>query len=230
MTVKQMKTVKTLIEAMPWIRRFWGKVMVIQPDGVTAHSPRLRDLLAADVTLLRMVGMQPVVVDGAGAAGGFAGLLEKHGATPAPQQVAAGETAAVVAALPDLLTDERVPVLDAGEAPLQLAGELAATAHAEKLVLMNDAGGLLVEQAHETLILPECDLSTLGALTAAGKVAPDVQVQLAAVRRALEAGVASAHIIDGRVEHALLLEVLTDAGCGTKIIPAGAVAATAMPL
>ena len=47
MTVKQMKTVKTLIEAMPWIRRFWGKVMVIQPDGVTATSPRLRDLLAA---------------------------------------------------------------------------------------------------------------------------------------------------------------------------------------
>ena len=39
----------------------------------------------------------------------------------------------------------------------------------------------------------------------------------AAVRRALEAGVGSAHIIDGRVEHAVLLEILTDAGCGTKV-------------
>jgi acetylglutamate kinase len=43
--------------------------------------------------------------------------------------------------------------------------------------------------------------------------------KVAAVRQALEAGVASAHIVDGRVEHAVLLEVLTDAGCGTKVTP-----------
>lgn len=230
MTVKQMKTVKTLIEAMPWIRRFWGKVMVVQPAGVTAQSPRLRDLLAADVTLLRMVGMQPVVVEGAGAAAGFAALVEGHGATPVSFDAGCLDAAAVVAELPGLLADEKVPVLAAGDAPLHLAGELAAAAGAEKLVLMNDAGGLLVEQAHETLILPECDLATIGALMAAGKVPTDVQPQLAAVRRALEAGVASAHIIDGRVEHALLLEILTDAGCGTKIVAAGATPAPALPL
>jgi len=230
MTVKQMKTVKTLIEAMPWIRRFWGKVMVIQPDGVTATSPRLRDLLAADIALLRMVGMQPVVVEGVSSAKGFAGLVDGHGATTVEVAGSGDDAEEAVAALPGLLEGERVPVVAAGESPLQVAGDLAAAAKAEKLVLMNDIGGLCVEQAHEIILLPECDLSTVGALTAAGRAAPEVQGQLAAVRRALEAGVASAHIIDGRVEHALLLEVLTDAGCGTKIVAAGGVASTALPL
>jgi acetylglutamate kinase len=194
--------------------------MVVQPAGVTAHSPRLRDLLAADVTLLRMVGMQPVVVEDEAAAEGFAALVEGHGAAPASLPVATDDAAAA-AVVADLLKGEKVPVLAAGAAPLQVAGEMAALLGAEKLVLMNDAGGLAVEQVHETVILSECDLATVGALTAAGRVTPDVQPQLAAVRRALEAGVASAHIIDGRVEHAFLLEVLTDAGCGTKIVAAG---------
>jgi len=218
MTVKQLKTVQTLIEAMPWIRRFWGKVMVVQPAGVTANSPRLRDLLAADVALLRMVGMQPVVVEDTAAAEGFAALVEGHGAATTRLSTAGDQAAAAAAAVPDILKTETVPVLAAADAPLELAGELAALLGAEKLVLMNDAGGLSVEQHYETMILSECDLATVGALTAAGRVAPDVQPQLAAVRRAVEAGVASAHIIDGRVEHALLLEVLTDAGCGTKIV------------
>jgi hypothetical protein len=217
MTVKHLKTVQTLIEAMPWIRSFWGKVMVVQPAGVTANSPRLRDLLAADVALLRMVGMQPVVVEDGAAAEGFAALVEGHGAATASLPAAAA-----VKDVPRLLSAETVPVLAAGDSPLEAAGELAALMGAEKLVLMNDAGGLLVEQVHETMILSECDLATVGALTAAGRVAPEVQPQLAAVRRALEAGVASCHIIDGRVEHALLLEVLTDAGCGTKIVKTGA--------
>lgn len=221
MTVKQLKTVQTLIEAMPWIRRFSGKVMVIQPAGVTAKSPRLRDLLAADVALLQMVGMQPVVVEDDAAAEGLAALIEGHGAAPASLAAAGDRAAAAAAAVPALLRAEKVPVLAAGDTPLALAGEVAALLGAEKLVLMNDVGGLCVEQAHETLILSECDLATVGALTAAGRVGPDVQPQLAAVRRALESGVASAHIIDGRVEHAVLLEVLTDAGCGTKIVAGG---------
>jgi len=53
--------------------------------------------------------------------------------------------------------------------------------------------------------------------TGAGKISGGMLPKVAAVRRALEGGVASAHIVDGRVEHAVLLEVLTDAGCGTKV-------------
>ncbi len=215
MTVKQLKTVQTLIEAMPWIRRFWGKVMVIQPDGVTARSPRLRELLAADIALLRMVGMQPVVIESEADAHGFAALIEEQGAvtvSPPP----------TVAAIPAELAEEKVPVVavpaNGITSPVSLAGELAAALGAEKLVLMNDAGGVCVEQPHETVIVSELSLAGVGALMAAGRVTADVEPQLIAARRALESGVTSAHIIDGRVEHALLLEVLTDAGCGTKIV------------
>ena len=59
----------------------------------------------------------------------------------------------------------------------------------------------------------------MGALQGAGRITGGMIPKVDAVRRALEAGVTSAHIIDGRVEHALLLEVLTDAGCGTKVTP-----------
>jgi acetylglutamate kinase len=63
----------------------------------------------------------------------------------------------------------------------------------------------------------ECDLAYLGALQAAGRIGGGMVPKVAAVRKALEGGVSSAHIIDGRVEHAVLLEIMTDAGCGTKV-------------
>ena len=220
MTVKHLKTVRTLIEAMPWIRRFAGKVMVVQPDGVAAKSPRLRRDLAADVALLRMVGMQPLVVEGCGAADGIAELVQAEGAQVTAITIPEGEkpSADLLTDLPAMLASEVVPVVAAGSAAALVAGAFAAGMAAEKLVLMSDAGGLVVEQAHETVVLSECDLTTVGALSAAGRVPGDLVDQLAAVRVALENGVGSAHIVDGRVEHALLLEILTDAGCGTKIV------------
>lgn len=225
MTVKHLKTVRTLIEAMPWIRRFAGRVMVVQPSGVAARSPRLQRDLAADVALLRMVGMQPLVVEAAGAGEGIAELVAGEGAKVVTLTLPEGAPAEdLLGELPGLLGGEVVPVVAAGAAAVLAAGTLAARMQAEKLVLMSDSGGLVVEQALETVVLSECDLSTVGGLSAAGRVTGDVVDQLAAVRAALEHGVASAHILDGRVEHALLLEILTDAGCGTKIVattPAG---------
>jgi acetylglutamate kinase len=220
MTVKHLKTVRTLIEAMPWIRRFAGKVMVVQPDGVAAKSPRLRRDLAADVALLRMVGMQPLVVEGCDAAEGIGELVAAEGAQVAALEVTTNGMLAddLLAELPAMLANEIVPVVAAGSQAALVAGALAAGMDAEKLVLMSDAGGLVVEQAHETVVLSECDLTTVGGLSAAGRVPGDLIDQLAAVRTALENGVGSAHIVDGRVEHALLLEILTDAGCGTKIV------------
>ena len=72
-------------------------------------------------------------------------------------------------------------------------------------------------QGDEVGPVSECDLAHLGALQAAGRISGGMIPKVAAVRRALEGGVASAHIIDGRVAHAVLLEILTDAGCGTKV-------------
>ena len=66
MTVRHQKTVKTLIEALPYIRRFWGTTMVIKYGGAAMTSPHLREQFAKDMVLLKLVGMRPVVVHGGG--------------------------------------------------------------------------------------------------------------------------------------------------------------------
>ena len=98
-----------------------------------------------------------------------------------------------------------------------VAGELAAALGAEKIIFLTDVEGVYEGQGGEVAPVSECDLAYHGALQAAGRITGGMIPKVAAVRRALEAGVASAHIIDGRVEHAVLLEILTDAGCGTKV-------------
>ena len=66
MTVRHQKTVKTLLEAMPYIRRFWGATVVLKYGGAAMTSPRLQEQFAEDVVLLRLVGMKPIVVHGGG--------------------------------------------------------------------------------------------------------------------------------------------------------------------
>ena len=66
MTVRQQKTVKTLLEAMPYIRRFWGTTLVVKYGGAAMTSRRLQEQFAEDMVLLRLVGMRPVVVHGGG--------------------------------------------------------------------------------------------------------------------------------------------------------------------
>ncbi len=127
----------------------------------------------------------------------------------------------------DLLAEANIPVVasvgaDAsGEAynvnADTVAGEIAAALGAEKIIFLTDVEGIYEGQDAELSPVSECDLAYLGALVAAGRVAGGMLPKAAAVRRAVEAGVHSAHIIDGRVEHAVLLEILTDAGCGTKV-------------
>ena len=243
MTVRHQKTVTTLLEAAPYIRGFWGKAIVVAFGGIVIRSPRLGDQLAADIALLRMVGMQPVAVHADGE--GVADAIRAPGAAaiqiiPEVEQLrlspgdSAGQapvaTARVAVSLlqriRQVTVGEGVPVITVPSAGTEsmspadlVAGELAAGLLAEKLVLVGDQGGLTQNLPAEEMPLSECDLAYLGALVAAGGVPHDLLPKVAAARTALEAGVASAHIIDGRVEHALLLEVLTDAGCGTKVTP-----------
>ena len=79
--------------------------------------------------------------------------------------------------------------------------------------------GIYEDDGEDVTPISECDLAYIGALQAAGRISGGMVPKVAAVRKALEGGVASAHIIDGRVEHAVLLEIMTDAGCGTKVVP-----------
>ncbi len=289
MTVRQQKTVQTLLEAMPYIRRFWGTTVVLKYGGSAMTSPRLQAEFAEDMVLLRLVGMKPVVVHGGGpditrymkrlglevnfvdghrvtdaatleiarmvlvgkVNKDIVGLINRHGGTavglsgedgrllqarPKQHLDAAGhevdlgyvgEVVEVDTNVLRLLAQETIPVVasvgggENGEAynitADTVAGELAAALGAEKLVFLTDVEGLYEHQDTEETVVSECDLRKLGMLQAAGRITGGMLPKVAAARRALEAGVTSAHIIDGRVEHAVLLEVLTDAGCGTKV-------------
>jgi acetylglutamate kinase len=138
-----------------------------------------------------------------------------------------GDVAEVNVGVLDLLAEANIPVVASVGADGHgkafnvnadtAAGEIAAALGAEKIIFLTDVDGVYEDQGADLAPVSECDLAYLGALQAAGRIAGGMIPKVAAVRRALEAGVASAHIIDGRVEHAVLLEILTDAGCGTKV-------------
>jgi acetylglutamate kinase len=291
MTARHQRTVQTLIEALPYIRRFQGATMVVKYGGAAMTSPQLAVQFAKDVVLLKLVGMRPIIVHGGGpeitrqmgrlgmepvfvdgqrvtdaatleVAGmvligkvnkDIVGLINSHGGTAVGlsgqdgrlirAQVKehrdlegnlldlgfVGSVRSIDTAVLDLLADEMIPVVasvgadDDGQVfninADTVAGELAAAVHAEKIVFLTDVGGILEEDGFEQGVVSECDLAYLGALQGAGKITGGMLPKVAAVRQALAAGVASAHIVDGRVEHAVLLEVLTDAGCGTKVMP-----------
>ncbi len=290
MTVKHQKTVKTLIEAMPYLRRFWGSTIVLKYGGAAMTSRRLQEQFAEDIVLLRLVGMKPVVVHGGGPEISrhmgrlgmearfvdghrvtdeatmevakmvlvgkvnkeIVGLINRHGGTAVgisgedgrllkvkpKQHVDAdgndvdlgyvGEVDEVNTDVLDLLAEANIPVVAtvgadaAGEAynvnADTVAGEIAAAMHAEKIIFLTDVDGIYEDQGADVTPISECDLAYLGALQAAGRIGGGMVPKVGAVRKALESGVASAHVIDGRVEHAVLLEILTDAGCGTKVI------------
>jgi len=289
MTVRHQKTVKTLLEAMPYIRRFWGATVVLKYGGAAMTSPRLQEQFAEDVVLLRLVGMRPIVVHGGGPAISrhmarlgmepefvdghrvtdeatmevakmvlvgkvnkeIVGLINRHGGSAvgisgedgrllrvSPKQHTdaagndvdlgfVGEVEEVNTEVLDLLAQANIPVVasvgadDVGEAynvnADTVAGEIAAAMGAEKIVFLTDVDGIYEDQGVDVTHVSECDLTYLGALQAAGRISGGMVPKVAAVRKALESGVGSAHIIDGRVEHAVLLEIMTDAGCGTKV-------------
>ncbi len=289
MTVRHQQTVKTLLEAMPYIRRFWGATVVLKYGGAAMTSPRLQEQFAEDVVLLRLVGMKPIVVHGGGPAISshmarlgmeaefvdghrvtdeatmevakmvlvgkvnkeIVGLIARHGGSAvgisgedgrllrvSPKQHTdaagndvdlgfVGEVEEVNTEVLDLLAQANIPVVasvgadDVGEAynvnADTVAGEIAAAMGAEKIVFLTDVDGIYEDQGVDVTHVSECDLAYLGALQAAGRISGGMVPKVAAVRKALESGVGSAHIIDGRVEHAVLLEIMTDAGCGTKV-------------
>ena len=291
MTAHHQRTVQTLIEALPYIRRFQGATMVVKYGGAAMTSAQLAEQFAKDIVLLKLVGMRPIIVHGGGpeitrqmgrlglepvfvdgqrvtdaatleVAGmvlagkvnkDIVGLINTHGGTAVGlsgqdgrlirAQVKehrdlegnlldlgfVGSVRSIDTTVLDLLADEMIPVVasvgadDDGQVfninADTVAGELATAAHAEKIVFLTDVGGILEDDGFEQAVVSVCDLAYLGALQGAGKITGGMLPKVAAVRRALEGGVASAHIVDGRVEHAVLLEVLTDAGCGTKVTP-----------
>jgi acetylglutamate kinase len=141
-----------------------------------------------------------------------------------------GEVTEVNTGLLALLEADYVPVVasvgtgSAGESyninADTVAGALAAALKAEKVIFLTDVSGLHSDLSDESTLISECTARDLADLMDGGKVSKGMIPKVEAVLMSLRAGVAAAHIIDGRIAHSVLLEVMTDdAGLGTKIVP-----------
>jgi acetylglutamate kinase len=271
-----------LVEALPYIQAFSGKTVVVKFGGNAMVDDALAHSFAADVVLLRAVGIRPVVVHGGGPQIGE--LLAKLGketefrdglrVTDAetldvarmvlsgrvnPEVVSAinqrervavglsGEDAGLIVAtqrdeslgyvgdvvsvnraiLDTLLAAGFVPVIstigadESGQA-FNINADSAAIAiaealGAEKLVYLTDVPGVLTDVADPASLVSTLSAARARLLIAEGVIAGGMIPKVEACLDAVDAGVASAHILDGRIPHVVLLELLTDAGVGTMI-------------
>lgn len=278
---------RLLSEALPYIQRFSGKTIVIKYGGNAMTDAQLKEDFAKDVVLLKLVGMNPVVVHGGGpqinqllarvgkqgafvqgmrvtdeetmavvemVLGGqvnkeIVSLINQHGGKAVgltgrdghfirarklhlkgehDEEIDIGQVGEVASIDPALvsLLDSRdfIPVIapigvgPAGDAfninADLVAGSLAQTLSAEKLVLLTNTAGVLDREGKVLTGLTPARIDALFADgTIHGGMLPKIQSALDAARN----GVGSVHIIDGRVPHALLLEILTSTGVGTMI-------------
>jgi len=147
-----------------------------------------------------------------------------------------GEVTGVNIGLLTLLEADYVPVVAsvgagaAGESyninADTVAGALAAALRAEKIIFLTDVCGLLDDLNDDSSTISQCTSDDVLEMMQSGKVSKGMIPKLEAVLTSLQAGVSAAHIIDGRVAHSVLLEILTDdAGLGTKVVPGSPVPA-----
>jgi acetylglutamate kinase len=294
----------TLVEALPWLARFHGAVVVLKYGGHAMTDPALQRAFAEDVVFLRYAGLRPVVVHGGGPqitahldrlgiASEFRGglrvttpeamevvrmvlvgqvngdvvrLVNDHGpfavglsgedgglltarrrtTVVGGEEVDLGLVGDVTEVDPGtvraLLADGRIPVVatvarGAEGAPYNVNADSAAAAiavalGAQKLVVLTDVEGLYAswpdgggddgdpgEHGDVVSEITAGELARLLPSLSAG-MAPKMEACLRAVR----GGVPQAHVLDGRVPHAVLVEVFTDSGVGTMVLPDGAAA------
>ncbi|MGH2812077.1 MAG: acetylglutamate kinase [Actinomycetota bacterium] len=278
---------RVLAEALPYIRRWAGKTVVVKVGGETLEEERRLELLANDLVLLRFVGMNPVVVHGGGPQ--ISETMRRLGMEPAfrdgrrvtdaetikvvkmvllgevnPRIVAAmnssggraagisGEDGRLIevrralgpnredlgfvgevervnpSILEGLVQDDFIPVVaPVGSGPDGsyninadlAAGAVAAAIGATKLVFLTNVPGLYRDLGDEGSLISEVTVEQCRALVESGSLSEGMIPKITSVIAALEAGVPQAHILDGRVEHALLLEIFTDEGVGTMVLP-----------
>ncbi len=273
-----------LAEAMPYIREFSGKTVVIKYGGHAMEDPALADLFAQDIVLMRLVGMNPVVVHGGGPQ--ITELMRRLGKQPEfvdGLRVTDAETVdiarmalvgkvnrEVVAALNQhgsyavglsgedaglitvemrderlgfvgdvsridpsiverLLREELIPVVatvgvdDLGQAynvnADTVAGAIAEALGAEKLVYLTNIHGLYTDLDDESSLVSHIDVDGLERMVEAGQLSEGMIPKIRSCIHALRHGVVRAHILDGRIPHALLLEFFTREGIGTMVAP-----------
>lgn len=273
---------KTLVEAAPWIRKFYGKVVVIKFGGNAMIDEALQRAFAEDVAFLQLVGIKPVVVHGGGpqisvgladagienrfvdglrvtsaeAIGVIRNVLRTQIGEPLQQMIVAaggnasvysGETenlftaavsradlglvGEVVAVNTEVilkaLESKVIPVIstvapDAQGQVLNVNADIAASSlavalNAEKLVVLTDVPGLYSNWPNLDSLISEINVSELEELLP--NLEEGMIPKMQACLQAVQGGVPKAHIIDGRIQHSVLLEIFTTAGIGTLVTP-----------
>ena len=277
-----------LVEALPWLKQFSGRTVVVKYGGNAMTTPALQEAFAEDVVFLRYAGVRVVVVHGGGPQitelldklgivsefrGGLrvttpevaqavrmvlvgqvnptvVGLVNAHGpfavglsgedahlftaerraATVDGEQVDVGLVGDVVDVQPQivraLLEEGKVPIV-ATVAPGAdgeiynvnadtAAAALAVALQAEKLVVLTDVEGLYADWPASEEVISEITVDDLDRLLPG--LSSGMVPKMEACLRAVRGGVPRAHVLDGRVPHALLLELFTDEGVGTMVV------------
>lgn len=178
---------------------------------INAHGPYAVGITGEDAQLFTAV-RRSVTVDGVSTDIGLVGDVEQVNTAAVLDLIAAGRIPVVSTLAPD--ADGVVHNVNADTA----AAALAAALKAEKLLMLTDVEGLYTSWPDRESLLSEIDTGTLAQLspTLEAGMIPKVEACL----RAVAGEVPSAHIIDGRVQHCVLVELFTDAGTGTKVVPA----------
>lgn len=275
--------VTVLLEALPYIREFHGRTVVLKYGGAAMREESLREAFANDVVLLKYVGMNPVIVHGGGpeisehmerlgmevkfheglrvsdaetvevakmvllgkvnsdlvtrlnlAGQRAVGLSGEDGSlfevTPAGNAGDVGFVGGIERVDVDVLNhiaEDYIPVIasvgsdrngnsfniNADEA----AGKVAAALGAYKVIFLTDVPGWLGDPSDEATLVSEASVAEVEAAIAG--LEGGMRPKLSACVSAIEGGAQYAHIIDGRKPHSILLELFTDAGIGTKVVP-----------
>ena len=177
---------------------------------INAHGPYAVGLTGEDARLFTAV-RRSVLVDGVDTDIGLVGDVVGVNTEVVRDLIAAGRIPVVSTVAPD--ADGVVHNINADTAAAALAGALGA----EKLLMLTDVEGLYTRWPDRDSLVAEIDTATLAQLLPA--LEEGMVPKIEACLRAVEAGVPSAHVIDGRVEHCVLVELFTDAGTGTKVVP-----------
>lgn len=281
---------RVLMEALPYIKRYWGKRVVIKYGGNAMEKPELQRSFASDVVLMRYVGINPIVVHGGGPqisqlmhkmgkevrfVGGqrytdeeameivkmvlvgkvnkeIVSLINRHGrlavglsgddgglilarkrrqvdSEGAPVDLGfVGDVVSInTGILDDLIAGEYIPVVatvgvdEEGRSyninADMVAAELAAAVGADKIIFLTNVEGIYADPAQPSSLISRLTLDECRGLLAGGRLGEGMIPKVEACIQALEYGVPRAHILNGTIQHAVLLEVFTDEGIGSMI-------------
>ena len=284
-----------LIEALPYIQKFYGKTIVIKYGGHAMINDELKQAVINDVILMKLIGINPVIVHGGGPeitdmlarlqipsrfVGGsrvtddatmeivemvlvgkinkeIVALINRHGGRAVGLS---GKDANLIQAVKkmgksiDLSGNELTQdigfvgdvkkinpeiiqtVIKEGYIPIvapvgvgeegesyninadYVAGEVATALGAAKLILLTDVEGIFKDYNNKKSLISELELNQVNDLIARGTISGGMIPKVECCVQAVEAGVTTTHILDGRIPHSILLEIFTDIGIGTMVV------------